>query len=177
VQSGATFADVLEARLGCTDVPPAGRREPGHRVLTAALFVFELPLAAASAAARLRHPVSQETARDERPATRTTERASSRDESATTTTPAWPVVSTGIRLTLLERRALAALNRLGAGLDEAPSSDTLRRAFRRLAHRYHPDRHPGSSPEESARLARLFAEATAHYRVLAAAVDVYDRAR
>ena len=149
-------------------------------MLTAALFVFELPLAAASAAARLRHPVSQETARHESPATRTAERANVRDESAgttTTTAPAWPVVSTGIRLTLLERRALAALNRLGAGLDEALSSDTLRRAFRRLAHRYHPDRHPGSSPAESARLARLFAEATAHYRVLAAAVDVYDRAR
>jgi len=63
-----------------------------------------------------------------------------------------------------------ALNALGADLGEYLSVNTLRRAFRRLARRYHPDRHPGSGAAELHRLACLFAEATEHYRVLAAAL-------
>ena len=51
-------------------------------------------------------------------------------------------------------------------LDDARTPDALRRAYRKLAHRYHPDRHPASSPAERARLANLFAEATDHYRLL-----------
>jgi hypothetical protein len=60
------------------------------------------------------------------------------------------------QLTSLERQTL----------DAAPTPDALRRAYRTLAHRYHPDRHPASSPAERERLARLFAEATEHYRLL-----------
>jgi hypothetical protein len=59
---------------------------------------------------------------------------------------------------------LSALER--QTLDEARTPDALRRAYRTLAHRYHPDRHPASSPAERERLARLFAEATEHYRLL-----------
>jgi len=51
-------------------------------------------------------------------------------------------------------------------LDGAQTRDALRRAYRTLAHRYHPDRHPASSPAERERLGRLFAEATEHYRRL-----------
>jgi len=61
-----------------------------------------------------------------------------------------------LRLSPLERQTL----------DEARTPDDLRRAYRTLAHRYHPDRHPTSSPAERERLARLFAEATEHYRLL-----------
>jgi hypothetical protein len=82
--------------------------------------------------------------------------------------PTTPKLALGVR----EMRALAALNDLGADLGENLSSRTLRRAFRRLARRYHPDRHPASSAAEQQRLAHLFAEATEHYRVLAAAM--YD---
>lgn len=64
------------------------------------------------------------------------------------------------QLTSLERQTL----------DGAPTADALRRAYRALAHRYHPDRHPASSPAERERLARLFAEATEHYRRLSARV-------
>jgi hypothetical protein len=60
------------------------------------------------------------------------------------------------QLTALERQTL----------DDAPTPDALRRAYRTLAHRYHPDRHPASSLAERERLARLFAEATEHYRRL-----------
>lgn len=49
-------------------------------------------------------------------------------------------------------------------LDDARTPDALRHAYRKLAHRYHPDRHPASTVAERERLARLFAEATAHYR-------------
>jgi hypothetical protein len=51
-------------------------------------------------------------------------------------------------------------------LDEAATEDALRRAYRILARRYHPDRHPGRSLAERQQLARLFAEATTHYRQL-----------
>jgi hypothetical protein len=61
-----------------------------------------------------------------------------------------------VHLTALERQAL----------DDARTPDALRRAYRTLAHRYHPDRHPASSLAERERLARLFAEATEYYRLL-----------
>jgi len=75
-------------------------------------------------------------------------------------------------LTADEQRALGVLNDLGADLTATPSSSDLRRAYRRLARRYHPDRHPGSSHAEQVRLSRLFAELTDGYRVLAAALDL-----
>jgi hypothetical protein len=64
------------------------------------------------------------------------------------------------RLTPLERKTL----------DEAQTPDALRRAYRTLAHRYHPDRHPGCSAADRGRLAHLFAEATDHYRRLSGRV-------
>lgn len=75
------------------------------------------------------------------------------------------------KLSARERHALNALNELGADLTfEHLSPSTLRRAFRRLAQRYHPDRHPHATADDQQRLARAFVEATAHYRVLAAAL-------
>jgi hypothetical protein len=43
----------------------------------------------------------------------------------------------------------------------------LRSAFRRLAHAYHPDRHPGATGLEAAQLARTFAVVESNYRRLA----------
>ncbi|HET9267530.1 MAG TPA: DnaJ domain-containing protein [Vicinamibacterales bacterium] len=51
-------------------------------------------------------------------------------------------------------------------MDDARTPDALRRAYRTLARRYHPDRHQGCSAAERERLARLFAEATELYSSL-----------
>jgi hypothetical protein len=171
MQAGATFADVLDARLGGSDVPP----RPviwSNRPVTAPLFVFELPLAAATAGGRIRSAVFSTALPVQSSVPRSAGESPIREQqraAVTSEPPARP--ATVIRLTAVEARAMAALNALGAGLDETISPDTLRRAFRRLARRYHPDRHPGSGGAETARLARLFADATAHYRLLAARLD------
>jgi len=126
VQDAATFAEILDTRLGCTVVPPASPRAWSNRPLTSPLFAFE-PLDFA----RDRLPLP--------PAHRV---------------PVEPSLPS--QLTSRERQTL----------DDARTPDALRRAYRKLAHRYHPDRHPASSPAERARLASLFAEATDHYRLL-----------
>jgi hypothetical protein len=65
------------------------------------------------------------------------------------------------------RRALDQLRRCGAiDLGEDFTTDELRRAYRVLAKRYHPDRHPGATELERARLAEAFAEVTSAYRHL-----------
>jgi hypothetical protein len=141
VRNDVSFAEILDAHLGCTDVPPPAARAWTSRPVTAPLFAFELPLTTARPAPTAPRP--------EPP----------------------PPVTPRRRLTTVEQQAVDALNTLGAGLDDALTPAALRRAFRALAHRYHPDRHPGRSSAEHERLARLFAEATAHYRLLAAALD------
>jgi hypothetical protein len=121
----ASFAEMLDAHLGCTDVPPPPRVW-STRPLTAPLFTFELPLTAGGRPAGL-------TARGHAPAE-----------------PPRPV-----RLSAEERHTL----------DDAPSLDALRRAYRTLARRYHPDQHQACGPGERERLARLFAEATERYHL------------
>jgi hypothetical protein len=80
-------------------------------------------------------------------------------------------VRPSVTLTPLEQRALAALNDLGASVDDTVSRSDLRHAFRRLARQYHPDRHAGIGNAETVRLSRLFSALTGHYRLLAAALD------
>lgn len=65
-----------------------------------------------------------------------------------------------------EQRALQTLIRLGAALDVSFTTGELRSAFRTLAQRYHPDRHPGADDAERVRLGAMFAELTAAYGVL-----------
>ena len=117
--NAGSFAEILDAHLGCTDVPPAPRVW-SNRPLTSPLVGFEGPLAATRQAPRFIEP---------------------------------PLP---IRLSWQERQTL----------DDAATLDSLRRAYRTLARHYHPDRHQGCSASERERLARLFAEATEHYRQL-----------
>lgn len=71
-------------------------------------------------------------------------------------------------LTSEERRALDVLNALGAVLAEGFTAAELRRQYRLLARRIHPDRHPHAAADERVRLSRAFAAATDSYRLLAA---------
>lgn len=66
------------------------------------------------------------------------------------------------------QRALDALIGFGATLHADFTDAELRSAFRALARRYHPDRHPGSDASESSRLAQVFAGLADHYRELLA---------
>jgi hypothetical protein len=116
-----SFAELLDAHLGCTPVPPAAPHVWHSRPVTPPLLSLELPLTA------------------------------SRRTAVEPLRPAPPA-----RLTALDRQTL----------DEARTPDALRRAYKQLARRYHPDSHPGCTAAEHARLSRLFTEATEHYRVL-----------
>ncbi len=74
----------------------------------------------------------------------------------------------------LNQAQQAAFNRfadLGASLGADFSADELRRAYRHLAQRYHPDRHVAVSAGQRAILACGFADAAASYRSLRALVD------
>lgn len=74
-------------------------------------------------------------------------------------------------LTATERRAFNELVALGADLPINFTRADLRRSFRSLARRYHPDRHPTSTPADRARLAAAFASVSDHYRCLTALLD------
>jgi hypothetical protein len=74
------------------------------------------------------------------------------------------------RLTAEQQKALRGFLSLGGVVADDFTAEELRRAYRRLAHRYHPDRHRDASPATRALLARQFAEATECYRCLAPAV-------
>jgi hypothetical protein len=70
-------------------------------------------------------------------------------------------------LTPPQRLAVDALRALGADpLCDDFTDAELKSAFRVLARRFHPDRHPASSDAERARLSRSFAAACDAYRAL-----------
>ena len=68
------------------------------------------------------------------------------------------------------RQALEKFIWLGAAVGLDFSATELRSAFRVLALRYHPDRHPGIADVERARLGRIFAELSECHRQLVAVV-------
>ena len=71
-------------------------------------------------------------------------------------------------LTGAQQQSLEALNTLGAQLTSGFTGRELRRAYRAIAQRVHPDRQHDCGEAERARRARLFVAATAHYRHLLA---------
>ena len=75
------------------------------------------------------------------------------------------------RFTPPAQAAFDELRRAGAaGLDRGFTHEELRREFRSLALRYHPDRHPQACEAERARLATTFSRVIAAYRELRAVV-------
>lgn len=79
-----------------------------------------------------------------------------------------PIVRARRVLTVSEQRALDRLLLLGARLDDRFTADDLRREYRALALRLHPDRHASAPAADRAALAEAFARATASYRCLQA---------
>ena len=65
------------------------------------------------------------------------------------------------------QESLDALNALGAALTPDFTREELRSAFRALARRHHPDRHPGADPSVQTTLARTFRAVVHHQRQLA----------
>ncbi|MGE3959629.1 MAG: hypothetical protein AB7H96_23135 [Vicinamibacterales bacterium] len=74
-------------------------------------------------------------------------------------------------LTATEQRALDGLVAAGAALHADFTAAELRRAYRALARRIHPDRHPHASHAQRTELSRQFADASGHYRTLLATVE------
>ena len=74
-------------------------------------------------------------------------------------------------LTDAQTLALETLRDLGAALTADFTVVELRREYRRLVRRVHPDSHPGSSRMEAERLSRQFAAATDSYQRLLASAE------
>jgi DnaJ-class molecular chaperone len=74
-------------------------------------------------------------------------------------------------LTAAEVESLRMLNALGARLSPDFSESELRSAYRRLARRYHPDRHPAGDAAADIRWSRLFGEITTHHKHLTRALE------
>ena len=75
------------------------------------------------------------------------------------------------RLTASQQRVLGDLICLGANLRPDFTARELRSAFRTLARRYHPDRHPLASKVEKARLSCLFTDLTNNHQHLLVALE------
>ena len=154
---GTAFADVLDDLLDAAPVQQPAPRRAG--VATHSFFPFDRSRFAA--APRTSAPAVGFTPRqdDEPP------RAAG--GSPLPFTPRAPRRARA--LTPRQQLALDTLVTLGARITSDFSGDELRAQFRALALRYHPDRHPGSTGPEKARLAALFSQLHDAYEHLKAA--------
>lgn len=75
------------------------------------------------------------------------------------------------RLTAEQQQAFERFERLGARVPSGFTADELRREYRQLALRFHPDRHADRSALEREQRARNFAEAADLYRCLGAVLE------
>jgi len=71
----------------------------------------------------------------------------------------------------VQRLAFERLVRLGADLADDFTAEDLRREYRQLARRYHPDGHAHCGALERAQLARCFVDAAEDYRCLREVVE------
>jgi hypothetical protein len=158
--SGITFAEVLDQEMaGFLPSGPVSARKPvpppPYRLLPPNPLLFSRPLRQF--------------------------RATTYDSMFSYTVGAAPITRAAVtpptpprrprRLTLRERRAVDELVTLGADLAFDFTDRELRSAYRTLARRYHPDRHPTSNETEKAQLARVFAGLNENHRLLAALAD------
>jgi hypothetical protein len=165
-----SFAETLDEAIGAAqdDTPPVADRFVYLPVSAAPfVFVYSRPSAAVTA---LDAPAAAAPAARARLAYRGPT-ASVRTSGATansTVAPAFAAPGLSRAFTPRQQRAFDAMTALGARLRGDFEAADLRRAFRKLAHEYHPDRHPTSTPVELAHLSRTFADLSEHYRCLSA---------
>jgi hypothetical protein len=176
-----TFAEVLDETLSAYQPEPAGSYQPqGCRTAPLHPFLFNrvgVPAPPRISWARNADVTTSRTgtmrpggvssratghlrAVPAPPAERPAAPAASR--TAPVTMPARPVR----RLTVVQRRSLDALIGFGAAIHADFSAGQLRSAFRTLALRYHPDRHPFADNSEKAALASHFSAMTTSYETL-----------
>ena len=149
-----SFAHALDEELSqAPETPPSGA---GAEARVATPAIWDIPVQACRLAAHIRTSWVHASHASQ---------ASQASVASKARTPA-PRTSLSHRLTTTQRSALQQLRQLGADLDPTFSERQLRAAFRALAKRFHPDRHPGSSPAEQERLAWTFATVREAYREL-----------
>ncbi|MEO7272065.1 MAG: J domain-containing protein [Vicinamibacterales bacterium] len=138
------FAEVLDEKLG-TEAPPR-QTLSGAYGYRATVHAFHEFAAAATPVTgwRPRHPYAAATAPQEARRTPRPDR----------------------RLSPGARAALDQLNALGARVSADFTPEELRTAFRSLALTFHPDRHPGSTSSDVARLSANFIAVNDAYRAL-----------
>jgi hypothetical protein len=152
--AGAAFADILYEKVngaGKPDATQAASFRP--RVIPPHPLLFATPY---------------------RPSGRSPYRSVTADTGSTpprfAAPPSAPPARPSRPLNRRQRQALDAFIALGARLSPDFAPGELRSAFRMLALAYHPDRHPGSSDGERARLTRVLADLNDHHRCLLAAL-------
>ena len=177
LQAGQAWARAYPRPVTPPPTPPVGPAPAmSARIAPSADLMHEAPLAAAP---EPRRPAAA-TPEPPPPATATPAsrgEAPGRTSAGAPVPPAAPAPAARPRstfvpsrrvLTVAEQRALDRLLLLGARLDDQFSADDLRREYRKLALRLHPDRHATAPAADRAVLAEAFARATASYRCLQA---------
>jgi hypothetical protein len=161
------FAEVLEEKLsGCAPAPPVSPKPAFGHVPTVRAFVFEF----GAAAIPVREPqVKHLYSVNPGPPPRSEDPPSY--GGARESCDARPLRSRRV-LSPQGQAAVVQLNTLGAAIGPDFTDQELRHAFRALARRYHPDRHPGCSTMEKARLSRQFIQLHDAYRALQVASPI-----
>jgi len=163
VDTGQSFLHTLNEMLSHTAAASSTQADVSARVATPAFWGEAVPVGRLSPR-QWRHPGQASITRDGVATT-----APRADQAPRAARPAPPPVR---RLTTTQQHALRRLQRLGA-IDLGPgfSDHQLRTAFRALAKRFHPDRHPASGPVEREDLAWTFASVCDAYRELTGAAS------
>jgi hypothetical protein len=152
--AGSAFADILDEKLRGY----AARRAPET---TCARYAYLPPHPFLFRALRANaHPAAAST---------TAGVATGRRPEAPPPPKAAPHRAQGRTLTTRQQQAFDVFRAWGAALGPSFTTRDLRSAYRALARRYHPDRHPEADAVGKARAASQFAELREHYRHLTAA--------
>lgn len=153
---GLTFADTLDAALGSersyTPVPPPGAPFTSRHA-NPFLFSNWTAQRAMDGYAKVWQPRCEPAAAEPRMA------------------PPQAAPRPARVLTEVQRREFDALRRSGAALTADFTVAELRREYRKLARRFHPDSHPGCSASVAETLSREFAAVTASYQRLLASIE------